>query len=111
MVHHEVVRSSVDAVYDCLVVGKVNNNLVRLYSEAEPALGKILRNIKHALTPESGLGQVARFNEACLVPAGIDLLAHNPPYTFEALQAAGAGEETGRRTRIRTNVIRTETRE
>jgi hypothetical protein len=74
-----------------LVIGKVNNNLVRLYSEADPALGKILRNIKLALTPESGLEQVPRFNEACLAPAGIDRLAHNPPFTFEALRGAAAG--------------------
>jgi len=74
-----------------LVIGKVNNNLIRLYSEADPALGKILRNIKLALTPESGLEQVTRFNEACLAPAGIDRMDHRPPFTFEALRDAAAG--------------------
>lgn len=74
-----------------LVIGKVNDNLVRLYSEADPALGKILRNIKLALTTEAGLQQAVRFNETCLVPAGMDPLAHKPPFTIEALRAAVAG--------------------
>jgi len=74
-----------------LVIGKVNNNLIRLYSEADPALGKILRNIKLALNPDNGLEQVARFNEACLSPIGIDLLSQNPPFTFEALRRAASG--------------------
>ncbi len=74
-----------------LVIGKVNNNLLRLYAEADPSLGKILRNIKLALDGDVGLGLMTRFNENYLRPEGVEPCLHLPPYPFEELRSAASG--------------------
>lgn len=74
-----------------LVIGKVNNGLLRLYAEADPSLGKVLRNLKLALDGRAGVDQVTRFNETCLVPAGLDPVFHLPPFPIEELRAAASG--------------------
>lgn len=69
-----------------LVVGSVNNNIVRLYGEADPALRKILRNLKIALDRSRYFDRITRFNETYLVPAGIDTLLHRPPIPLDFLK-------------------------
>lgn len=54
-----------------LVLGKVNNNIVRLYSEADPALAKIIRNVKLGIE-RTGLFELEqKFGEVHLIPRGI----------------------------------------
>ncbi len=69
-----------------LVVGSVNNNIVRLYGEADPALRKILRNLKIALDRSQDFDRITRFNETHVVPAGIDALLHRPPISLDYLR-------------------------
>ncbi len=64
----------------------VNNNIIRLYFETDPVLGKILRNMKIALKRDTSFTQLARFSDVYLVPDGIDVLWNKPPYIFERLQ-------------------------
>ena len=63
-----------------LVAGKVNNNIVRLYSESDPALGKILRNVKLAIERADFFKEVCRFNEIHLIPSHLDSMLHLPPF-------------------------------
>ncbi|MEK7670980.1 MAG: hypothetical protein AAB344_02030, partial [Bacteroidota bacterium] len=71
-----------------LVLGKVNNNIIRLYSEADPALGKILRNLKLALERTQLFEQVSRFGETYLMPRGIKALLHLPPIREDCIREA-----------------------
>jgi len=64
----------------------VNNNLIRLYSEVDSTLGKILRNMKIALKRESLFTQITRFGDTYLIPINSDLLWEKPPITFDYLQ-------------------------
>jgi len=66
-----------------LVLGKVNNNIVRIYSEADPILGKILRNLKLALERTQLFEQVTRFGETYLMTRGMDVMLHLPPTPLE----------------------------
>lgn len=49
-----------------LVFTIVNDNIFRLYNEADPALGKIIRNIKIAIPNQARLRTVNRFDEQYL---------------------------------------------
>ena len=69
-----------------LVFGKVNNNIIRLYSEADPVLGKILRNVKIALDRSHLFEQTSRFGEVYLTPHGVEVLWHLPPMPFDVVQ-------------------------
>jgi hypothetical protein len=69
-----------------LVFGKVNNNIIRLYSEVDPVLGKILRNMKLAVERNHLFQQVVRFGEVYLTPHGVDALWALPPMPYEFLQ-------------------------
>jgi len=69
-----------------LVVAKVNDNIVRLYGEADPALRKILRNLKLALERSQLFDQLSRFNETYLVPRGVDPILHRPPIPLDFLK-------------------------
>ncbi len=71
-----------------LVFAKINNGIIRLYSEADPALGKILRNMKKALETRSLFEQTTRFGDVFLVPAGADPLFHLPPLAPDQIQRA-----------------------
>lgn len=61
-----------------LVIVKVNRGIFRSLNEADPALGKILRNIKLALQALGSFTLVERFGEPCLVPAMCDALEQSP---------------------------------
>lgn len=69
-----------------LIFGKIHNSLVRLYSEIDPTLGKILRNIKLGVDKSTLFGEVTRFADVYLVPKGFDALAHLAPISSQYLE-------------------------
>ncbi len=69
-----------------LIFAKVNTNVIRLYSELDPTLGRILRNIRLSVERNQHFKQITRFGEVCLVPADGDPLLHLPPMPFEVIQ-------------------------
>lgn len=74
-----------------LVVGKININIIRLYSEADPVLGKIFRNLKSGLERTKLFDQVTRFGDPYILPSHVDLLLHCPPITFDFLKQEFSG--------------------
>lgn len=73
-------------VFRRFIFNIVHNNLIRLYSEADPALGKILRNMKISLNKNPLFTQLTRFGDVYLIPEGADVLWEKPPFAFEQLQ-------------------------
>lgn len=67
-----------------LVFARVNQSVFRMYNEADPALGKILRNIKLSLEALSNFTEIERFGEQCIVPCSCE--------TFEHLSEADPGD-------------------
>ncbi len=63
-----------------LVFSRVNQSMFRLYAEADPALGKILRNIKIAVQSLQTFTFVDRFGEPCIAPSMCEPLRHLPRY-------------------------------
>ena len=61
-----------------LIFTTVNDNLFRLYNELDPALGKILRNVKIAVEKSGQFTIVDRFDEHFLLLTSCDQLAHLP---------------------------------
>jgi hypothetical protein len=70
-----------------LVFSSVNQGLFRIYSNYDPSLGKVLRNIKIAVQALSMFTEVDRLGEQCVVPVACDSLSHLPPIDLEALQS------------------------
>jgi hypothetical protein len=68
------------------IFNEVHNNLIRLYSEADPALGKIIRNMKISLNKNPLFTQITRFGEVYLIPEGVDVLWNKPALPFDQLQ-------------------------
>jgi hypothetical protein len=68
-----------------LVFSKVNQGIFRLYSEADPSLARILRNLKLAVGTLKNFTELERFGEVCLTPALCDTLEHLPPFDREEL--------------------------
>lgn len=68
-----------------LIFGHVNKNIIRLYNEIDPHLGRILRNIKLALERFEPFQIVMVFGEPHLVPRDLDLLKHLPYYPVQEL--------------------------
>lgn len=58
-----------------LVFSIVNDNIFRLYNEADPALGKILRNIKIALSNQTQFKLTKHFDEYYLELTTCDILS------------------------------------
>ncbi len=69
-----------------LVFLKVNNNIIRLYSEADPTLGKVLRNMRLANHKERLFDELQRFGETYLVPRDMESLTNCPPFPLEKLE-------------------------
>jgi hypothetical protein len=69
-----------------LVFLKVQNNIVRLLSEADPALGKVLRNMRLGIQKERTFEAVEQFGETYLVPAGEDPLPERPQFPLDILE-------------------------
>lgn len=57
-----------------LVFSKVNQGIFRLYNESDPALGKILRNIKLAIQALGNFVEIERFGEVYVAPSYCDPL-------------------------------------
>lgn len=69
-----------------LVFSKVNHSIFRLYTEIDPSLAKILRNLKIAINTLRNFSEVERFGEPCIAPCMYDTLGHLPPISFEKLE-------------------------
>jgi len=61
-----------------IVFSRVNQSIFKRYKEADPSLGKILRNLKLALQTMQMFRIVDRFGEPCLIPATGETLEHLP---------------------------------
>lgn len=61
-----------------LTFSKVNHGIFRIYNEADPSLGKILRNIKGAVSTLDNFLETEIFGEMFLTPSGCDPLRHMP---------------------------------
>src|SRR5258707_338569 len=68
-----------------LIFGQIHQGLVRIYSEVDPTLGKILRNIKIAIEKSSRFDEVVRFGDVYLAPKGTDTLLELAPISHEYL--------------------------
>jgi hypothetical protein len=60
------------------VASGVQQRMMQVYHEIDPALGKIIRNIKLSIDSLSTLERVARFGETYLVPPSIPQNTHLP---------------------------------
>ncbi|HUN66322.1 MAG TPA: hypothetical protein VMW43_09490 [Bacteroidota bacterium] len=69
-----------------LIIGRINDGLIRLYQETDPVFGRILRNIRLALERSEQFVRETRFNDVYIFPAGIDPLLHRPPVPYEYLK-------------------------
>ena len=79
-----------------LVFSKVNQGIFRLYSEADPTLAKILRNIKIAINSLKNFTEVERFGEPCIVPGLCETMEECPEADREWLQLQFVTHATGR---------------
>jgi len=70
-----------------IVFSKVNHGIVRFYSEADPELGRILRNIRLSVQALHNFTVVERFGDAYLLPAFSQSLEHLPSFDREELEA------------------------
>jgi hypothetical protein len=69
-----------------LIFASVNQSLFRLYNEADPALGKIIRNVKLAIHSLRNFVEIKRFGESYIAPSLCDPLHELPEIEDEALQ-------------------------
>jgi hypothetical protein len=69
-----------------LVFSSVNQSLVRIYSNFDPNLGKILRNVKTSLQNLGTLIEIDRLGEQCVAPLLCDPLLHLPIVDLDRLQ-------------------------
>lgn len=70
-----------------LVFSSVNQSLVRIYSNFDPNLSKILRNLRLSVQHLGTFTEIERLGENCLVPQLCDPLAHLPVVELDRLQA------------------------
>lgn len=69
-----------------LVFGKINQNFIRIYSEADPILSKILRNVRIAVEKQKLFELEIRFGETYVIPTGTEILRDRPPIPEEFLK-------------------------
>lgn len=69
-----------------LVFSRLNLGFIRLHSEADPVLGKILHNMDVAVDRSKLLSKVMRFGESYLIPANDDILPGRPVMPEEYIQ-------------------------
>jgi hypothetical protein len=69
-----------------LIVSRVNQEIFRIYSDIDPAVGKILRNIKLAIQGNGNLAVVTRFGEWHAQPMLCDPQVHLPAFGPEELE-------------------------
>ncbi len=68
-----------------LVFSSVNSSLFRVYNEADPALGRIIRNIKLCLGSLGIYTESERFGDTILTPTLANPLTERPPLDRESL--------------------------
>ncbi|MDD8017319.1 MAG: hypothetical protein PHP42_02980 [Bacteroidota bacterium] len=80
-----------------LISSAVNQNLMQVYRDFDPSLGKIIRNIKLAITAHKTFIEIDRFDEPCIAPIHCDLQEHLPALdqsvVFEMLSSHIRGRE------------------
>ncbi|MBS4027802.1 MAG: hypothetical protein KGZ58_04105 [Ignavibacteriales bacterium] len=69
-----------------LVFSKVNNRLFQLYHDVDPALGKIIRQIKTAIQTLRHFDVFERFGELCITPHRCETLEHLPAMDRKRLE-------------------------
>jgi hypothetical protein len=69
-----------------IVFKKVNTDLIRLYCDADPTIGKIIHNLEMALQRTRIFEKIHRYGEPYLVPCDVDVLLDRPPMPSEYLQ-------------------------
>jgi hypothetical protein len=69
-----------------LVFARVNQSIFRMYNEADPSLGKILRNIKLAVQGLRNFQEAERFGEQCIAPSACETLEHLPELDRQELE-------------------------
>lgn len=69
-----------------LVFTKVNDGIARLYHQSDPALSKIIRNIRLAVHALGNLVEVERFGEIYLAPSACETLEHLPKLDEQELE-------------------------
>ena len=79
-----------------IIFSRVNQGVFRMLNEADPVLGRIIRNIKLAVPSLPSFDTVERFGETCLVPAGAPTLEHLPPADPQMLGAKFAAAVSAR---------------
>jgi len=78
-----------------LISSRVNQGIFRLLNEADPSLGKILRNIKLAVSALHQFEEVERFGEPFIRPSLCDPLEHLPEPSQEEIGRALLEATTG----------------
>jgi hypothetical protein len=68
-----------------LISSAVNQNLFRVYSDFDRALGKIIRNIKLSVAAHKTFEEIDRFDTPCLAPVHCDRLEHLPTIAQDEL--------------------------
>ncbi len=80
-----------------LVSSAVNQNLMHVYRDFDPSLGKILRNIKLSITAHKAFQELERFDETCIAPIDAVLNEHLPTIDqsilFDLLTSHVRGDE------------------
>jgi hypothetical protein len=79
-----------------LVFSKTYNGLFRICNEADPTLGKVLRNIKLAVHSLRNFEEYDVCGEPSIVPSACDPLRHLPPADRETLERSLAVSMDGR---------------
>ncbi|MEW5798412.1 MAG: hypothetical protein AB1728_05355 [Bacteroidota bacterium] len=78
-----------------LVFTKVNDGIVRLYHDSDPALSRIIRNVRLAVHALGNYTELERFGELYLAPTQCDPLEHLPKYDEQTLEKLLAAEVRG----------------
>jgi hypothetical protein len=79
-----------------LVFSKVNHGIFRLYTEVDPTLAKILRNIKIAINTLKNFTEFERFGEPCIAPCACGTLEDRPVFDRDELRRFFMCEVSGR---------------
>lgn len=80
-----------------LVSSAVNQNLMHVYRDFDPSLGKIIRNIKLAINAHKTFVEIDRFDETCIAPIDATLDEHlqtiDQSTLFDLLSSQVRGDE------------------
>ncbi len=71
------------------------SSIFRLYSEADPTLSKILRNVKLAVVSLQNFVEVEKFGESCIAPSLCEMNEHLPSFSMEELERCLYQDATG----------------